>query len=463
MTDPGTDGDGFVRQYLLERDYLQRQGAEFARSYPRVAGRLKLEEEDHPDPHVERLRQSFAFLTARVQRKLDDELPELAQGLLAVLFPHLACPVPSMAIVEAELDPAQSIPTQGVRVPRGASFLSKPVNGEPLRFRSGAEVRLWPIRVAEASVEPPSQEDLQRHPKALLDLRLVLEATGEHPFGALEIPALTFHLKGAQRVAQEVYEALGSSLASVRVRAGPKRSFELPSESLRAVGFDETEALLPYPRRSFLGYRLLQEYFAFPARFLFFELSGLERMRGWNQRRIEISFLLEKDLGPEARGQGADGFGLGCIPLVNPFDARADPIVLQPHTSEFDVVADAHRPLDLEVYAVQRVVGISTRTGETFRYEPFYSLRHGDQAEGPAVYWHAIRKQSRRAGDAGTDVRLALVDLDLEHTAPVDQTLHVELLCTNRDLPARSREWRQADDFRIEGVNGVRSVRCIHG
>jgi type VI secretion system protein ImpG len=291
--------DGFVEQYLLERDFLQRQGAEFARSFPRVAGRLKLEDEDHPDPHVERLRQSFAFLTARVQRKLDDEYPELAQGLLSVLFPHLACPIPSMAIVEAELDPAQSIPTQGVRIPRGASFLSKPVNGEPLRFRSGAETRLWPIRVAGANVEPPSPEDLHRHPKALLELRLELEALGEHPFGTLEISALTFHLKGAQRVAHELYEALGTSLASVRVRAGAKRSFELPTESLRSLGFDESEALLPYPRRSFLGYRPLQEYRAPRATFL---RAWPERMRGWKQRRSRSALPGDPAPRPGARG-----------------------------------------------------------------------------------------------------------------------------------------------------------------
>src|ERR1044072_139887 len=88
---------GFYERELI---FLRRMGAEFARKYPKVAARLLLDEEKIEDPHVERIIEAFAFLTGRISLKLDDELPEITESFLNVLYPHYLAPIPSMAITE---------------------------------------------------------------------------------------------------------------------------------------------------------------------------------------------------------------------------------------------------------------------------------------------------------------------------------------------------------------------------
>ena len=51
-----------LEYYERELTYMRQMGGDFARKYPRVAGRLLLNEDSCADPHVERLLQGFAFL-----------------------------------------------------------------------------------------------------------------------------------------------------------------------------------------------------------------------------------------------------------------------------------------------------------------------------------------------------------------------------------------------------------------
>src|SRR5690242_10019518 len=93
--------------YERELTFIRQFAQDFARQYPAAAGRLLLEPNRSADPHIERLIEAFALLTGRIQHKLDDDFPELTTALLGVLYPHYLAPVPSMAIVQFELDPAR--------------------------------------------------------------------------------------------------------------------------------------------------------------------------------------------------------------------------------------------------------------------------------------------------------------------------------------------------------------------
>src|SRR6516164_3155927 len=94
----------FERELTFIRQFAQ----EFASQYPAAAGRLLLEPNQSRDPHVERLIESFALLAGRIHHKLDDEFPELTDALLGILYPHYLAPIPSMAVLQFELDPEQS-------------------------------------------------------------------------------------------------------------------------------------------------------------------------------------------------------------------------------------------------------------------------------------------------------------------------------------------------------------------
>ncbi len=135
--------------YNRELAYLRRLAADFAEQHPKIAGRLRLSGEVADDPHVERLLQGVAFIAARIHRKLDDDFPELTQGLLEVLYPHYLAPIPSMAIVEMSAKPDLSSP---IEIAAGTSLDSATAHGESCRFRTGYPVTLWPIVIEAVSL-----------------------------------------------------------------------------------------------------------------------------------------------------------------------------------------------------------------------------------------------------------------------------------------------------------------------
>ena len=96
--------DELLLYYERELDYLRKSAAQFAEKYPKVASRLVLEPTKCEDPHVERLLEAFAFLAARIHLKLDDDFPEITEGLLSIVYPQLFRPIPSMSVVEFQLD-----------------------------------------------------------------------------------------------------------------------------------------------------------------------------------------------------------------------------------------------------------------------------------------------------------------------------------------------------------------------
>src|SRR3954447_450931 len=141
--------------YERELIFIRQLGQDFARQYPPAAGRLLLEPNRSVDPHVERLIESFALLAGRVHQKLDDAFPELTEALLNTLYPHYLAPVPSMAIVQFELDAARARLPKGYLIDKGSQLLSQPVDDLSCKFRTAYPVTLWPVRLAEASLVPP--------------------------------------------------------------------------------------------------------------------------------------------------------------------------------------------------------------------------------------------------------------------------------------------------------------------
>jgi len=274
--------DDLLDYYERELTFLRQMGAEFAEKYPKIASRLQLEADRCEDPHVERLIEGFAFLAGRVHLKIDDEFPEVTEALLGILFPHYTHPIPAMSVVEFHLDPEQGKLTTGLKVPRGSLLYSRPVDGVPCRFRTCYDTTLWPLTVAEAQWTTPDRlQPPVKGGSAVAALRFDLACLADVSFDKLALGSLRFYLSGESNLVHALYELLLNNCAQILVRdpANPKlRPIELPAGSLRSIGFGEDEAMLPYTRRSFAGYRLLQEYFAFPEKFFFIELAGLEAL-----------------------------------------------------------------------------------------------------------------------------------------------------------------------------------------
>jgi type VI secretion system protein ImpG len=459
--------DDLLAYYNKELSYLRHLGDEFGRSHPKIAKRLRLEAGQSDDPHVERLIEAFAYLSARLRHKLEDDLPEISDALLGILYPHYQAPIPSLAMVQFELDIGQSELTSGHTIQPGTMLETDAIPGQPCNFRTCYPVTLWPVDVVEASLrKPPFSAPLTRFSgEAAAVLRIVLRSRSQElKLAQLEMDHLRFFLKGQPQHVYPLYEILfKDTLAIVLAKsAADAEPVIMPRSCLQPVGFARGEGLLPYTARSFLGYRLLSEYFTFPEKFHFVDVTGLRGRIGLRaESQVEIFFYLSKWSKDLEQNVSAETFQMGCTPVVNLFSQRAEPIELNHSEWEYRVVPDRRRPLGMEIHSIDRVSAASP-DGESVEYWPFYSTKHGFEAEDRKTFWFATRRAGEIAEFGGTDVYLSLVDLGLRPAAPADWTLSVETTCLNRDLPRQLPFGPDQPRFQFsEGQELVSNIRCL--
>ena len=465
--------DELLEYYERELAFLRQLGAEFAEKYPKIASRLLLEPDRCEDPHVERMIEAAAFLTGRIRLKIDDEFPEVTESLLNVLYPNFLAPVPSLSIVQFVVDPERANIQTGQTVPRGSMIYSNPVEGSPCRFRTSYPVTIWPIEVAGARFELPAPSvAVPAGTRSILHLELrtfaglafstLREKTPEEPDRPLD--RLRFYLQGDAKLVHSLYELLFSGVIRIAVRPSgneEKGGYTLPAEALRSVGFGGDEGLLPGGDRSFAGYRLLQEYFAFPEKFLFFDVAGLERIAaGGFGPTADILLFLDREFALE-RGVNAQTFRLNCAPVANLFEQIAEPVRLSHLQSEYRVIPDVGRQAAMEVYSVDEVSSARPDQERPTVYQPFYSIRHSREGEAGQAFWHAGRRPSQRKEDEGTEVYLTFVDLSFRPLVPEAETLTVRTTCSNRDLPGRLPFGNPEGDFHLEGAGVFSAIRCL--
>lgn len=478
--------DELLGYYERELIFLRRLGAEFAQKYPKIAARIHIEDEKIEDPHVERMIESFAFLSARVGLKLDDELPEITESFLNVLYPHYLAPIPSMAIAQFASGSPRDKLTAAQMLPRESKLNSRPVDGTPCQFRTTYDVQLAPVELLSAELESPAPKD-SRGKYAESYIRLSLKCFGDGDIEDIKVAEtgkplefLRFYIDGDPQLVFNLYEIIFNHATSVEFR--PKEAplgdrtlktitnikLKLPDpviipaeQALKPVGFAENEALLPYTKRSFPGYRLLSEYFAFPYKFLFFDIFGLDQAAaGKFGSHFDILIHL-KDVTPPKAPVTGETFKLGCSPIINLFSRLSDPVYVSQHKYEYHVMPDVHRQTTTEVYSVDEVFMTDPRTNRSREFSPFYSLRHtfGEQSE--KSYWYAARRGSQRLDDEGTEIYMSFVDNSFNPKTPAVDVLNVRATCTNRDLPARLPFGGKEGDFEVEGTAVTSRVRCI--
>ena len=435
--------DKLLPYYHRELAFIRRLGAEFASEHPDVAAGLQIGADTCEDPHVERMIMAFAYLAARIRCKLDDDFPEITNALLGVLYPHYQAPIPSTSIVEFQLDRGQATLAEGYRIDRGRAVETQPIGGEPCKFRTCYPVTLWPFEVAGASLGglPFQTPVIPDEAVGLLRLKLRCFAK-DMTFAKLKLPSLRFYLNGQPHHVFALYELIFNNtlLVTLASSADDPDPIVLERDCLVPVGFERDEALVPYSARSFAGYRLLSEYFAFPQKFCFFELSGLSpELLGGLGSEVEVCFYVNETPSDLEQNVSADTFRLGCTPMVNLYEQRSEPIRLNHLDNEYRVCPDARRPKATEIYSVNRVTATSPK-GDSVEYQPFYSFKHAVSRDDQTTFWYATRRPSRQEEhhvDHGTEIFLSLVDLGFTTSVPATWTLDVETTCLNRDLPKR--------------------------
>jgi type VI secretion system protein ImpG len=471
-----------LEHYNNELRHLREMAGEFAREFPKIAGRLALDKDAKdicPDPYVERLLEGFAWLAARVHLKLDAEFPRFTQSLLETVYPHFLPPIPSMAVVRFDPEEGDAALAAGVVIPRGTLLRSNLGKGErtACTFQTAHPVRLLPVRLVEARyfTRDLVQLNLPAGVTVKAAIRLRLQVTAGVPFKEIKLDPVSFFLRGADEFPSWIYEQLFARKTALVLQApedGGRTLGVLPATSIRPVGFGSQEALLPSTSRSFEGYRLLREYFAFPQRFRFFELGGMaEEVKLCKGNQLDLVIAL-KDVETRLEGRlDASYFELFSTPVLNLFSKHLDRIDLSNRFSEFQVVADRNRPLDFEIFEIESVTGYGSEPGQEQEFRPFYLAKDTDTSAGafyttnrvPRVLTTKEKQFGRRSNYAGTEVYLSVVDASSAPFRPDLRQLGVKALCTNRHLPIQMAVGLGRTDFTMDLSVPVKSIRCLAG
>lgn len=471
------------RYYEEELLHLRGMAGEFAREFPKIAGRLGLESFECTDPYVERLLEGFAFMAARVHLRMDAEFPRFTQHLLEMVYPHYVAPIPSMAVVQFEPDRNEGALAEGFAVPRNSVLRSPLARGEQTacEFRTAHDVTLWPIEVVAAEYTTairevaPGEAGLDQATKAALRLRL--RTTAGLTFNKLALDELNLYLRGSGELAMHLYEQLYAGTIGLVVRPGKSPaawSEILDRRRVRQAGFEDPEALLPYGCSSFHGYRLLHEFFAFPERFMFVEVSGLApAVRRCAESEMEVIVLFDKADLFLRNAVDASNFALFCTPAVNLFPRHADTIHVTDQQHEHHVVPDRAAPMDFEVYDVVKVTGTGAGSIAERDFHPFYS-RTNPEVHSPQNAYFSLRREPRilsprqrsqgpRASYIGSEVFLSLVDPEAAPYRSDLRQLNLMVLCTNRDLPLIMSVGQGRSDFSLQSGAPVAAIRCLSG
>ncbi len=469
--------DALLPFYERELSMFRQLAGEFAARNPKIARRLALERDQCEDPHVERLVQAFAFMAARIHRRLDDDFPEISEAFLQVLYPHYTRPFPSASILHFLTEAGKAEITGRYTIARHHSVLGPPVNGIRCNFRTCYEVDLWPLKVSSVRLElAQNSEHLRRKTSAEAAITIELTTLAGLDFASLPLDKLRFFLDGDPGLMHLLYELLFLEACEVRLSDGtedPRYTVRRGKDVIRPVGFAPDEGMLDYDARSPMGFRLLSEVFAFPDKFMFFDVAGLDAPQLRHPGcKLQIQIMLSNYGDSERHSRlveqlSVNHFKLGCTPIVNLFRHAAEPIRLTHLKSAYPVHIDHRRQDAYEVYSIDSVIHNEGKEGSAKNtpVQPFYSLNHQTLDERTRFYWYASREPSSKPQDRGSHVKLSMVDLNFQPVRCDTEILSLDLTCTNRDLPESipfgGGRVGQIEDFTLPNHSVVKQSRLL--
>ena len=437
-----------IEYYDEEQRYLDEAGREFARAFPGRARFLNIGQRDDRDPYIERLFEGFAFLTGRVRQKLDDELPELTQSLLGLLWPHLLHPVPSLSILEFQ--PALGRFQEPHTIERGTEIASQPVRRRyGCRFQTCYDVHVRPIALTAISLEDRSVMRFQFRIDEGIDFSKLFSMEGGDNYQNQCRKSIRLFIHDVdQRAAATFYLYLTRYVQKTVIQTTSDDPGVIINgqTGVQPAGFASEEGLLPYKAQSFVGYRLLQEYFAYPRKFSFFDLFGFERLHPLGEvGNLEVQVFFDRPFPVDIRF-ARDNFRLNCTPIVNLSQTQAQPRSVNHESTEYRISP----PDGYEIYSVDAVEGIVPSTMQRRPYAPFYSFRHdlaGDGGEQADRYYRTTTRLATRRNEEGQpedyqNTYLSIVNPDVEADDLNEETLSLQITCTNGRL---ARELKEGD------------------
>ncbi|MFC5513297.1 type VI secretion system baseplate subunit TssF [Massilia jejuensis] len=468
--------DELFTKYERELVILRSLCREYAQRYPKVAAKLQMGGDTCDDPHVERLIQGVALLSARVAKRLDDSYPQFTEALLNLLFPHYLRPFPSCAIARfVGKRGAEEKPNAIPEMPRGTLLQSAAVDGVPCTFKTVYDVSPSAVVLAEASFETlicaPVATRLPEDVTSSLTLKFASAGAGK-PLSPATATGIRVYADGDSSFCAALRDALFVHTRAAYVQLDDDGPWErLPIVPITPAGFADDEALIPFEARSHKAYRILAEYFAFPEKFNFFDIDipGLLPRIPADRTHFTLHLAIA-DICPDGdkarmlASLSKQHLLQGCTPVVNLFRQPGVPITFDQLSADYTLLASADFPQAYEVYSVDKVhmVRQRGRDAAVTEFRPFYSLKHGEEdGTERGRYWLMRHDETLALCSPGHEKSIALVNADCEPLDAERNTVSIELSCTNRNLPCSLKIGASEGDLFVPGATSSDVIRLL--
>ncbi|MGK0442591.1 MAG: type VI secretion system protein ImpG [Pseudohongiellaceae bacterium] len=463
--------ESLLSYFNRELTYIRKMGADFSEKHPKIAGRIRLDKNTVEDPHVSRLIESFAFLTAKIRHQLDDSFPELTEALMGQLYPDYHAPIPSMSIFQFRAIP--EVPTASV-IEKGTAFYTQPTAMGKCYYHNSYDTDVLPVAIKGTQFvnapfkAPPLPVHLKGANNSRAILKLQIEPLAGNNLADFTVDNLRFYIHGQPHISFKLYEYMMSHATAVVLSGdddeGNKQLIHLPSSVLSPCGLNEKEAVIPFDGRTSSAHRLLAEYFAFSNKFLFFNLSNM--LGAWEKLTNGFSiYIYFNKTHPElVQGVSDNTLLLGCTPVINLFDQSIETIDTSGMGIESQLRVSRAGSEYVDVHSIQSIFARNPE-GKEVALKPFYGSHQNLDESKDSIYWCLRRENSKFKNGAvsqGTETFVSFVDKTFKTIAPDSQWfIGANVLCTNRDAPSKLPFGPNQPEIGFMGEGAGLRIKCL--
>ena len=469
----------FLDYYYREIDYLKNEGAIFASEFPKVAGRLNFDLFETNDPHVARLIESFAFLTAKVQYNLDNVASEITDSLINVLYPHINRILPSMSIAKFQINDGGNMPpVNGFNLKKGTELFTYSSNESICRFTTVYDLDFFPVKVSSINILPKDNYRFVPVPNTVeFGYKKYQKTTTYYCeveiecldgfFSDLSINNFLFYLNiSDNKFKTRFYRSIFSNNSLVYcVKNNEITAIPMPPKSLKAVGFKRDEmAIIPDDQESH-AYQLLQEYFHFPDKFMFIKIDSFDFLKYiqnnnfLNTNKIKILIPLSDANNDWSKKINNESLMINCVPIINLYKTTTDPIPFDRKQVFYPLVPNVQQDRTMEIYKIEKVFSIDAETGEEKEISPYFSFKTVKNfKDDDGLYWWSKNIQTRHKNIVGFDTKISFVDTKFNIIDPKEYIIYAKAFCTNRFL---AEDVQKNAELQLEKAAPIDSVICL--
>lgn len=440
------DIDVISHYYNQELEYLREAGTYFSTKFPKIAKRLDFSHTQSCDPHVERLLESFAFLTGNLQKQIDDSFPRFANALLEILYKPLVTSTPSAAIAHFEIDKKRISKYFNITIPKGTKLHTTSNDTAISTFITSEKLDLVPIQIVDAKVITKEELISKTSISEIYYLKLQCNWLGK-PAPLDNDINVKFYLNGDLFIKSKIFAALFSSNSPVLLQTSDNIIETL--NPIYPIGLDTDQALYPYPSTIHQGFRLLHEYFSFCEKFYGFDIK-LTKNTHFNKE-----FYLYVPLAQHIDRISINNFLLNSVPIVNIFSKISEPIIADGTKLNYKLIPDAYAYESTDIYSIQKIVQINKNTNDTTDVPNFFNHSSDNLECHPQIFWTSSISHNKSQTN---DLYISFINTNFDPCTDNENIFFAHILCTNKNAPHKLPAGSQ---LQVEISLPIETIFCI--